>query len=130
MQIHLINIIFVYICSSDLLANECTRDQEVQAKILGNDLIKTNMEKSIVGTLEKTEETCSGRIFLKCRLEREDEPSDFDELADFIECKQGRDYSCWLKNRRRYRKFKTDKLAVFSWRKRKRTWKYMRGKRT
>ncbi|KAK4341123.1 hypothetical protein RND71_039624 [Anisodus tanguticus] len=60
---------------------------------------------------EETEETTNGKIFLKCRLQAGQVP-DFDDLADFVECKKGKDYSSWLKNRQEYRKLKCDKMAL------------------
>ncbi|KAG5544441.1 hypothetical protein RHGRI_017012 [Rhododendron griersonianum] len=83
----------------------------------------------VVGIEEETEETCNGKIFLKCRLENRGKPSDFDDLADFIECKRGKDYTGWLKDRQRYRKWKCEKMAVLRWKKRK-TLKFMKGKKT
>ncbi|KAL8485922.1 hypothetical protein ACS0TY_027998 [Phlomoides rotata] len=77
---------------------------------------------------EETEETINGEIFLKCMLKMDD-VSKFDDLVDFVECEQGKDYSSWLKNRQRYRKRKSEKLAVLRWEKKKKTWRSLKGNR-
>ncbi|KAJ8541761.1 hypothetical protein K7X08_002577 [Anisodus acutangulus] len=74
---------------------------------------------------EETEETTNGKIFLKCRLQAGQVP-DFDDLADFVECKKGKDYSSWLKNRQEYRKLKCDKMALLRWKWKKKCWKVMK----
>ncbi|KAJ8531044.1 hypothetical protein K7X08_025775 [Anisodus acutangulus] len=74
---------------------------------------------------EETEETTNGKIFLKCRLQAGQVP-DFDDLADFVECKKGKDYSSWLKNRQEYRKLKCDKMALLRWKRKKKCWKVMK----
>ncbi|XP_060197950.1 uncharacterized protein LOC132626925 isoform X2 [Lycium barbarum] len=74
---------------------------------------------------EEMEETTNGKIFLKCRLQAGQVP-DFDDLADFVECKKGKDYSSWLKNRQQYRKLKCDKIALLRWKKKKKCWKVMK----
>ncbi|GER30276.1 transducin/WD40 repeat-like superfamily protein [Striga asiatica] len=48
---------------------------------------------------EETEETSNGEIFLECMLKMGNNISDIDDLVDFVECKQGKDYPSWLKNR-------------------------------
>lgn len=82
--------------------------------------------KEDVETMEEaTEETTNGKIFLKCRLQAGQVP-DFDDLADFIECKQGKDYSSWLKHRQEYRQLKCDKMALLRWKRKKKSWKVMK----
>lgn len=76
---------------------------------------------------EVTEETCNGEIYLKCMLQ--EEVPDFDDLADFVVCKQGKDYSSWLKNRQRFRKWRYEKMAVLKWKRKKKSWKIHKGKR-
>ncbi|KAH6776610.1 hypothetical protein C2S52_014171 [Perilla frutescens var. hirtella] len=75
---------------------------------------------------EETEETCNGEIFLKCM------PGGnvfkFDDLVDFVECKEGKDYSHWLTNRRRFRKWRYEKMAVLKWKKNKKSRKIVKGK--
>lgn len=75
---------------------------------------------------EETEETTNGEIFLKCILKKHD-VSKFDDLVDFVECEQGKDYSSWLKNRQKYRKRKSEKLAVLRWERKKKTWRSLKG---
>ncbi|XP_010032568.2 uncharacterized protein LOC104422051 [Eucalyptus grandis] len=80
---------------------------------------------------ESTEETCNGEIFLKCLLEEGSKKScDYDDLVDFIELKKGKDYNGWLRNRAKYRKRKSERMAVLRWKKRKMTWRMMKGKKS
>ncbi|KAL9673355.1 hypothetical protein QQ045_029611 [Rhodiola kirilowii] len=65
------------------------------------------------------EETCSGEMYFNCVFENSEKPSDVDDLSDFIEYKPGKDYSKWLKARKKYRKWKVQKMAVLRWEKRK-----------
>jgi len=56
-----------------------------------------------------TEKACNGEMFLNSILEDPKKLSDYDELADFLECKTGKNYSKWLNGReifrgRRYKK--------------------------
>lgn len=83
-----------------------------------------------VGTEEETEESSNGELFLRCVIKKSGIVSDFDELADFVECKQGKDYSSWLKDREKYRKWKGEKMAVLRWKKKKKTWRVIKSKRT
>lgn len=82
----------------------------------------------VVGTLEETKDTCDGKSFLKCLLEDREKSSDIDDLADFIECKQGKDYSGWLKNRLRYRKWKYEKHRALMLKKKKKLWRLVKGR--
>lgn len=84
------------------------------------------MEEETEEMEEETEETTNGKIFLKCRLGRSERVPDFDDLADFIECKQGKDYSSWLKHRQQYRMLKCDKMALLRWKRKKKSWKVMK----
>ncbi|CAK9177567.1 unnamed protein product, partial [Ilex paraguariensis] len=111
------------------LARDCTGIEDGQAETLMSALVPCNMECD-TGIEEETEEACDGEIFLKCILENPKELSDFDDLADFIKCKKGKDYFCWLKERQKYRKWKCEKLAVLRWKKKKKIWKFMKGKKT
>lgn len=79
----------------------------------------------MVAMEEEMEETTNGKIFLKCRSEAGQVP-DFDDLADFIECKQGKDYPLWLKHRQEYRKLKCNKIALLRWKRKKKSWKVMK----
>ncbi|KAL6525250.1 hypothetical protein OROMI_030843 [Orobanche minor] len=78
---------------------------------------------------EETEETSNGEIYLKYVLKMGETNSNFDDLVDFVECKQGKDYSDWLKNRGRYRKRKLEKMAVLRWKRKKKTWKTLKPQR-
>lgn len=82
-----------------------------------------------IGLEEETEETSNGEIFFKCLLKEGEKMSDFDDLADFVEFKRGKDYSNWLSNRYRYRKWKCEKMAVLKWKKKKKTWRTFKGKK-
>ncbi|KAL9154411.1 hypothetical protein ABFS82_10G112100 [Erythranthe guttata] len=81
----------------------------------------------VAGLEEETEETSNGEFFLKCVLNM-GENNDFDDLASFVECKQGKDYSSWFKNRKKYRCRVLEKMAVLRWKRKKRTWKTLKGK--
>ncbi|KAK6116691.1 hypothetical protein DH2020_049573 [Rehmannia glutinosa] len=83
----------------------------------------------VAGLEEETEETSNGEIFLKCMLKGGENISNVDDLVSFVECKQGKDYSAWLKNRQRYRRWKFEKMAVLRWKRKKKTWKTVKGKR-
>lgn len=78
---------------------------------------------------EETEETSNGEIFLKCMAKMDGTNSDFDDLVSFVECKPGKDYLAWSKNRQRFRKWKFEKMAVLRWKRKKKTWKTLKGVR-
>ena len=71
------------------------------------------------------EEGCNGKIFLDCLFKGSRHSSDdYADLVDFIECEKGKDYSSYLRNRDRHRKWKYAKRA--SLRKMKSDkWKYL-----
>lgn len=50
-----------------------------------------------------TAKSCNGEMFLNCILEDPKKLSDYDDLADFLECKTGKNYSKWLNGREVYR---------------------------
>ncbi|KAB2030876.1 hypothetical protein ES319_D05G263600v1 [Gossypium barbadense] len=79
-----------------------------------------NHVESALSIEENTGETCNGEIFLQCVLEGSRDSSAVADLADFIECKQGKDYSNWLRGRERYRRWKSKKLANVRWKKKRR----------
>ncbi|KAI3464354.1 hypothetical protein Pfo_021017 [Paulownia fortunei] len=91
--------------------------------------LQTLASASHMEVVEETEETSNGEIYLKCMLKMGDNISNFDDLASFVECKQGKDYSAWLKNRQRYRRWRFEKMAVLRWKRKKKTWKTLKGKR-
>jgi hypothetical protein len=102
-----------------------------QVQTSQNVSILNQMKESIDGTEEETVETCNGKIFLNCVLDdsrNSQNLSDYDDLADFIECKQGKDYNGWLKDRQRYRNWRSQKMAVLRWKKKIKTLKLIRKK--
>ncbi|XP_031124426.1 uncharacterized protein LOC116027133 isoform X2 [Ipomoea triloba] len=76
------------------------------------------------------EETMNGEMFLRCMEPNAKKDSDFGELADFIECKQGKDYAEWLQDREKYRKWKCKRTAMLRWKRKRKTWKVWKGKRS
>ncbi|KAM3729508.1 hypothetical protein ACB098_12G017800 [Castanea mollissima] len=97
--------------------------QNEQAETSQNVSILNHTKESADGTEEETVKTCNGETFLKCILGDSKNLPDFDDLADFIECKQGKDYRIWLKDKQRHRKWKGEKMAVLSFKKKRKTWK-------
>lgn len=84
------------------------------------------MERA-VGIAEEIEEACNGEVYLKCVLK--DNVPDFDDLANFVACESGKDYSAWLKDREKYRKWKGEKMTVLRWKRKKRTWRIATNKK-
>ncbi|KAK1403687.1 hypothetical protein POM88_003292 [Heracleum sosnowskyi] len=76
-----------------------------------------------VATVDITKKTCNGVNYLRCIGEK----SSVDDLADFIECKEGKDYSAWLKDRDTYRKWKYEKQAALTVKKKKHAWTLAKG---
>ncbi|XP_074371456.1 uncharacterized protein LOC141712420 isoform X5 [Apium graveolens] len=68
-----------------------------------------------VGNNRNTAKTCDGVNYLRCIGVK----SPDDDLADFIECKEGKDYSAWLKDRDKNRKRKYARQAVLIQKKKK-----------
>lgn len=58
---------------------------------------------------EEDNDTVSGRNFLEDLGVSSDS---VDDLADFVVCKRGKDYSSWMKMRLKYRKWKCGKMRV------------------
>ncbi|KAE8701865.1 Detected protein of unknown function [Hibiscus syriacus] len=79
-----------------------------------------NHVESALSIEETTGETCNGEIFLRCVLQGSQDSSSVADLADFIECKKGKDYSEWMKDRDKFRRWKSEKLENFRWKKRRR----------
>ncbi|CAA7039682.1 unnamed protein product [Microthlaspi erraticum] len=72
------------------------------------------------------EESCNGEKFLWCMAGKGNlRSSDVEELADFIACEPGKDYSDWLKGRERFRqqRWKLDKIALQRWNKKQKAWR-------
>lgn len=114
-------------CSRDSLANHFMLNEDGQPGNSSLVYAPSNMW-NVVGMVEETEETCNGKSFLNCFLQNREKSSSIDDLAEFIECKQGKDYSGWLKDRQKYRKWKYEKQKALMWKKKKKTWK-LKGKK-
>ncbi|KAK8685933.1 hypothetical protein V6N13_124964 [Hibiscus sabdariffa] len=78
-----------------------------------------NHVESALSMEESTGETCNGEIFLRCVLQGSQDSSAVADLADFIECKPGKDYCEWMKKREKFRRWKSEKMANFRWKKRR-----------
>ncbi|KAF5184626.1 2-isopropylmalate synthase [Thalictrum thalictroides] len=55
------------------------------------------------------EEICNGEVYFRLYGSTQ---SDIDELADFVECKKGKDYAKWWKDKESYRAFSYMKTAA------------------
>ncbi|KAL5776367.1 hypothetical protein ACOSP7_009293 [Xanthoceras sorbifolium] len=86
-----------------------------------------NDMESAIDREKEVGKACNGEIFLKCILQGSKKSSDFDDLADFIECKQWKDYSVWLKDRQKFRMRKCQRLAADTWEKQKWKPKFKKG---
>ncbi|KAF9616678.1 hypothetical protein IFM89_031542 [Coptis chinensis] len=82
-----------------------------------------------VAMVGKEEDTCNGETYLNLVLAAggNKRQSDLDDLADFIECKPGKDYSKWLKDLDKHRVWKYEKRAGAKREKRKQTVKFLKG---
>ncbi|XP_010433355.1 PREDICTED: uncharacterized protein LOC104717483 [Camelina sativa] len=70
------------------------------------------------------EESCNGENFLWCMAGKDKlKKSDVEELADFIVCEPGKDYSDWLKGRERFRKQRWNKIFPQRWNKKQKAWR-------
>ncbi|KAK1578852.1 hypothetical protein Q3G72_033591 [Acer saccharum] len=90
-----------------------------QTGILENDSI-LNDRTSDIDREEEIGKSCNGEIFLKCVLNGPEKSMDLDDLADFIECNQSKDYSVWLKDREKFRTRRNQRLGVSRWEKHRR----------
>ncbi|XP_044462564.1 uncharacterized protein LOC123193586 isoform X2 [Mangifera indica] len=88
------------------------RNRDKSREITENAFLR-NVIESNLAIEEETVEACNGEAFLKCLLEDSQRLSDLDDLVDFIECKRGKDYNVWLKDRQRFRKWKSERNAVY-----------------
>lgn len=95
---------------------------------VANDSMVTEDVGSVAFSMEHDEETCRGEMYLKMRLEGSRSVDDFDDLADFVECKKGKDYVGWLKSRDKFRERKLSKGVKRRWEKKKQAWRSMKGK--
>ncbi|XP_010448124.1 PREDICTED: uncharacterized protein LOC104730625 [Camelina sativa] len=70
------------------------------------------------------EESCNAESFLWCMAGKgKVKKSDVEELADFIVCEPGKDYSDWLKGRERFRKQRWNKIVPQRWNKKQKAWR-------
>ncbi|KAK3006088.1 hypothetical protein RJ639_016532 [Escallonia herrerae] len=118
------NIQALYLSSASLTGESIGAEAE-QSDCSGA-LSRSNIEGVV--TEAETKATCNGKLFLMSIISHAGRSYE-DDLADFIECKQGKDYSSWLRHRQQYRKWKSAKMAVARWEKKKRAWKLAMGKR-
>lgn len=72
---------------------------------------------------KRREENCSGEVFFKCLLEGSQ--ADVNDLVDFVELKEGKDYTLWLKNWQKYHRWRLEKTAVLRWKRKKMTMRMM-----
>ncbi|KAG6390261.1 hypothetical protein SASPL_147993 [Salvia splendens] len=93
--------------SSLVIASKFHKMRSLHSSLVRN---KHNEKESLSLAEEETEETCSGEIFLKCMLPGSE---GLDDLVDFVECKQGKDYTSWLKNCQRFCKWRSEKDGCF-----------------
>ncbi|KAJ9567508.1 hypothetical protein OSB04_003474 [Centaurea solstitialis] len=93
-----------------------------------NNSMVTEEVGSVELSMECVKETCRGEVYLKMRLQGSCGVDDFDDLADFVECKKGKDYADWLKSRDKFREKKLSRAVKRRWEKKKQAWRSMRGK--
>ncbi|KAJ7001012.1 hypothetical protein NC653_011451 [Populus alba x Populus x berolinensis] len=106
------------ICSSD-------RKQHNQAGTSEYGSIMNELDS--VASMEDAKETCNGEIFLKCVLGKDAKSKVIDDLSDFIECEQGKNYSGWLRDRQRFRIWKYKKTTIQRWKRKKMCWNHLKG---
>ncbi|KAE9589782.1 hypothetical protein Lal_00021511 [Lupinus albus] len=116
-------------CSSEIPSDktrEGGRDKQSISKVAAefHRVQKRNLRFDFIAE-DETEETCNGEIFLNCILGNSKNLPDYDELADFFECEKEKDYSNWLKGRRKFRKWKHEKMIDLRKIKKKKIWKSM-----
>ncbi|MCL7030976.1 hypothetical protein MKW94_000846 [Papaver nudicaule] len=84
----------------------------IQTDASRSTLISDSLENLDLSIAEETRSnyTCNGENYLKCIFGK-NKPPDYEELADFVVCKQGKDYPKWFKNRKIFRKHRRDEKA-------------------
>ncbi|KVH07109.1 uncharacterized protein LOC112504409 [Cynara cardunculus var. scolymus] len=102
------------------VSNACAANESMATEDVGS--VALSMECA-------DQETCRGEMYLKMRLKGSHGVDDFDDLADFVECKKGKDYDDWLKSRDKFRERKLRKGVKRRWEKKKQVWRSMKGKR-
>ncbi|XP_058078047.1 uncharacterized protein LOC131226270 [Magnolia sinica] len=109
--------------SVDTSVSNLAETQDDRSETKENALCIMNVEQHDLW-IEEADDTCNGETFLKCFSA----PSDYDaDLADFIICKRGKDYSSWLKQKERFRTWKFRARAVMLRERKKRSWNYIKG---
>lgn len=84
-------------------------------------LINDGVEQSALSTEEETRSNCNGQTHLNLkRMLGKTRQQDYDELADFVEFKEGKDYSKYEKDRKKYRKYVCRKKIGYSKERRRR----------
>lgn len=72
--------------------------------------------ESAFGIEENIGGASNGENFLKCAVPGSEKLSDYDDLLDFIEGKEGKDYSDWMKSRDKFhQKWKCERRAKLRW---------------
>ncbi|OMP01713.1 hypothetical protein CCACVL1_03021 [Corchorus capsularis] len=104
----------------DCRTNSTKRPQEYPRSSENGPFV--NHVESALSIEQNTGKTCNGEILLMCMVKGHEKVSDFDDLADFIECKQGRDYADWLKGRERFRLRRYEKLEKVRWKRKRRAY--------
>ncbi|CAI0552317.1 unnamed protein product [Linum tenue] len=56
---------------------------------------------------DKDSRTCNGEAYFMLAGAK---PSEYEDLADYVECEHGKDYGSWFRVRRRYRKWRSKKV--------------------
>ncbi|CAH2059985.1 unnamed protein product [Thlaspi arvense] len=102
--------------------------QKIRTLYLGKMSEAKDAENCGVGV---EEESCNGEKFLWCVAGKgKMKSSDVEELADFIACEPGKDYSDWLKGRERFRnqRWKSEKIALQRWNRKQKAWRESKRK--
>lgn len=76
----------------------------------------------------REEDISSGKAFLKCFLK--DKGKEENDLMDFVEIKEGKDYFSWSKNRDKYRTKKLDKMTDMRRKRQRKAWAMINEERT
>ncbi|XP_057426686.1 uncharacterized protein LOC130720097 [Lotus japonicus] len=121
-------------CSSEISSDkngEDTVDKKSAYKIAAEfHRIQTcNLRTEFNLVEDRTEKTSSGEMFLNCILEDPKKLSDYDELADFLECEPGKNYASWLKGRAKIRKWRYKKMLNLRKGKKEKIWRSLKRRK-
>ncbi|CAK7339724.1 unnamed protein product [Dovyalis caffra] len=105
----------------------CSNDRKQHNQVGTSEHASIMNEVDSAVSTEDAKETCNGEIFLKCVLGKYAKSDDMDDLSDFIECEQGKNYSGWLRDRQRFRIWKYKKTIIRRWKKKKMSWNHLKG---